>query len=52
VEVEVESTDKGGNFVGWLYVDGKNLSLLLVQVVLIIIYINNSEYEKNSATFN
>ena len=28
----MESTDKGGNFVGWLYVDGKNLSLLLVQV--------------------
>ena len=32
MEVEVESTDKGGNFVGWLYVEGKNLSLLLVQV--------------------
>ncbi|XP_065911934.1 staphylococcal nuclease domain-containing protein 1-like [Dysidea avara] len=31
VEVEVESTDKGGNFVGWMWVDGKNLSLILVQ---------------------
>ena len=30
VEVEVEQCDKGGNFIGWLYFDGKNLSTSLV----------------------
>eukprot|EP00731_Ephydatia_muelleri_P029856 Em0021g379a len=30
VEVEVEACDKGGNFIGWLYVEGKNLSVELV----------------------
>jgi len=28
--VEVEQCDKGGNFIGWLYYDGKNLSTSLV----------------------
>ena len=31
VEVEVEAMDKGGNFIGWLYVDGVNLSVALVE---------------------
>ncbi|XP_071517216.1 staphylococcal nuclease domain-containing protein 1 isoform X2 [Panulirus ornatus] len=31
VEIEVDSMDKGGNFIGWLHVDGKNLSVLLVE---------------------
>lgn len=31
VEVEVDSMDKGGNFIGWLYVDGLNLSVGLVE---------------------
>ncbi|KAK2184568.1 hypothetical protein NP493_260g03038 [Ridgeia piscesae] len=30
VEVEVEGMDKGGNFIGWMYVDGTNLSVALV----------------------
>ena len=30
VEVEVEQCDKGGNFIGWLYYEGKNLSTCLV----------------------
>ncbi|KAI0236877.1 Staphylococcal nuclease domain-containing protein 1 [Lamellibrachia satsuma] len=30
VEVEVEGMDKGGNFIGWMYVDGVNLSVALV----------------------
>lgn len=34
VEVEVEGTDKGGNFIGWLYVDGVNLSVALVEAGL------------------
>jgi len=32
VEVEVENVDKGGNFIGWLYIEGKNLSITLVEV--------------------
>ncbi|XP_071115378.1 staphylococcal nuclease domain-containing protein 1-like [Haliotis cracherodii] len=31
VEVEVEAIDKGGNFIGWLFVDGINLSVALVE---------------------
>lgn len=31
MEVEVDAVDKGGNFIGWLSVDGKNLSVLLVE---------------------
>lgn len=30
VEVEVEAIDKGGNFIGWLFVEGLNLSVGLV----------------------
>ncbi|KAG2460000.1 SND1 protein, partial [Polypterus senegalus] len=31
VEVEVESMDKAGNFIGWLHIDGVNLSVALVE---------------------
>jgi staphylococcal nuclease domain-containing protein 1 len=31
VEVQVESMDKGGNFIGWLFVDNLNLSAALVE---------------------
>ncbi|XP_074643880.1 staphylococcal nuclease domain-containing protein 1-like [Tubulanus polymorphus] len=31
VEVEIEDMDKGGNFIGWLYVDNLNLSVALVE---------------------
>uniref|UniRef100_A0AAY4C3L9 Staphylococcal nuclease domain-containing protein n=1 Tax=Denticeps clupeoides TaxID=299321 RepID=A0AAY4C3L9_9TELE len=34
VEVEVESMDKAGNFIGWLHVDGMNLSVALVDGAL------------------
>ncbi|KAH9499055.1 nuclease domain-containing protein [Bulinus truncatus] len=34
VEVEVEGIDKGGNFIGWLFVDGVNLSVALVEAGL------------------
>ncbi|XP_037069831.1 LOW QUALITY PROTEIN: staphylococcal nuclease domain-containing protein 1-like [Pollicipes pollicipes] len=30
VQIEVDSMDKVGNFIGWLYVDGKNLAVELV----------------------
>jgi len=31
VEINVESTDKAGNFIGWLWVENLNLSVALVQ---------------------
>ncbi|WAR09132.1 SND1-like protein [Mya arenaria] len=31
VDIKVETTDKGGNFIGWCFVDGVNLSLALVE---------------------
>ncbi|XP_063164900.1 staphylococcal nuclease domain-containing protein 1 [Candoia aspera] len=31
VDVEVESMDKAGNFIGWLHIDGVNLSVALVE---------------------
>lgn len=31
VSIQVESTDKAGNFIGWLWVDNLNLSVALVQ---------------------
>lgn len=34
VEVEVEAMDKAGNFIGWLHVDGVNLSVSLVEHAL------------------
>ena len=33
VTVEVEGMDKGGNFIGWCFVDGLNLSVALVEEV-------------------
>lgn len=29
--MEVESVDRGGNFIGWLYMEGRNLTQLLVE---------------------
>lgn len=34
VEVEVESMDKVGNFIGWLHIEGVNLSVALVEQAL------------------
>ncbi|KAK7063179.1 nuclease domain-containing protein [Halocaridina rubra] len=31
VEIEVDTMDKGGNFIGWLHVENKNLSVMLVE---------------------
>ena len=33
VDVEVETCDKGGNFIGWLFHGGKNLAVSLVEVI-------------------
>ncbi|NP_001080500.1 staphylococcal nuclease and tudor domain containing protein 1 L homeolog [Xenopus laevis] len=34
VEVEVEAMDKAGNFIGWLHIDGVNISVALVEHAL------------------
>lgn len=34
VEVEVENMDKAGNFIGWLHIEGVNLSVALVENAL------------------
>jgi len=34
VEVQVDNIDKGGNFIGWMFVDNVNLSLALVEAGL------------------
>lgn len=31
VDIEVEAMDKGGNFIGWMHTDGKNVSVELVE---------------------
>ncbi|CAI8042693.1 Staphylococcal nuclease domain-containing protein 1 [Geodia barretti] len=31
VEIEVDACDKGGNFIGWLYYEGRNLSVSLLE---------------------
>ena len=31
VDIEVETMDKGGNFIGWLFCDNTNISLSLVE---------------------
>lgn len=31
VQVEVDNIDKGGNFIGWMFIDGVNLSVALVE---------------------
>lgn len=34
VEVQVDSVDKAGNFIGWLFIQDTNLSVELVEVSL------------------
>lgn len=38
VEIHVESMDKAGNFIGWLWVDGHNLSVALVEAGLATVH--------------
>lgn len=38
VEVQVKSMDKAGNFIGWLWVDGHNLSVALVEAGLAAVH--------------
>jgi len=49
VEIQVESIDKGGNFIGWMFVDNMNLSLALVENGLSKVHFtaDRSEYFKD-----
>lgn len=38
VEIHVESMDKAGNFIGWLWVDSHNLSVALVEAGLATVH--------------
>lgn len=38
VEIEVDTCDKGGNFIGWLFYEGKNLSISLLEVCPTVYY--------------
>lgn len=38
VEIHVESMDKAGNFIGWLWVDNHNLSVALVEAGLATVH--------------
>lgn len=48
MEVRVETMDKGGNFIGWLFVDNINLSVVLVEEGLVKVYftVERSNYYK------
>ncbi|XP_014242124.1 staphylococcal nuclease domain-containing protein 1 [Cimex lectularius] len=48
VEIQIESTDRNGNFIGWLWVDNVNLSVALVEAGLAKIHFSgeNSKYSK------
>ncbi len=43
VEVEVESSDKGGNLIGSMFVDGKNLAVLLLEAGLCKVFAPSAE---------
>nr|BAN21254.1 ebna2 binding protein P100 [Riptortus pedestris] len=49
VEIQVEGTDRNGNFIGWLWVDNVNLSVALVEAGLARIHATgeNSRYAKD-----
>ncbi|TNN55761.1 Nuclease domain-containing protein 1 [Liparis tanakae] len=52
VEVEVESMDKAGNFIGWLHIEGLNLSIALVENALSKVHFTaeRSSYYKTLVT--
>uniref|UniRef100_A0A3P8X784 Staphylococcal nuclease domain-containing protein n=1 Tax=Esox lucius TaxID=8010 RepID=A0A3P8X784_ESOLU len=52
VEVEVESMDKAGNFIGWLHIEGVNLSVALVENALSKVHFTaeRSSYYKTLAS--
>ncbi|KAK4295717.1 hypothetical protein Pmani_031744 [Petrolisthes manimaculis] len=51
VEIEVDSMDKGGNFIGWLHAESKNLSVMLVEAGLSSVHFS-AESSKFSQTLS
>jgi len=47
VEIEVESMDKGGNFIGWLFFDNTNVSVALVEEGYAAAFVGNSGDKTN-----
>jgi staphylococcal nuclease domain-containing protein 1 len=47
VEIEVESMDKGGNFIGWLFCDNTNVSLSLVEEGFAAAFVGNTGDKSN-----
>ena len=41
--MEVEAVDKGGNFIGSIFVDGKNLAVLLLEAGLCKVFAPSAE---------
>lgn len=49
VEIHVESMDKAGNFIGWLWIDGHNLSVALVEAGLATVHFTAERSEHYKA---
>jgi hypothetical protein len=49
VEIHVESMDKAGNFIGWLWIDGHNLSVALVEAGLATVHFSAERSEHYKA---
>jgi len=49
VEIHVESMDKAGNFIGWLWIEGHNLSVTLVEAGLATVHFTAERSEHYKA---
>ena len=49
VEIQVESMDKAGNFIGWLWIEGHNLSVALVEAGLATVHFTAERSEHYKA---
>jgi staphylococcal nuclease domain-containing protein 1 len=49
VEIHVESMDKAGNFIGWLWIEGQNLSVALVDAGLATVHFSAERSEHYKA---
>jgi staphylococcal nuclease domain-containing protein 1 len=49
VEIHVESMDKAGNFIGWLWIEGQNLSVALVDAGMATVHFSAERSEHYKA---
>eukprot|EP00118_Oscarella_pearsei_P025078 m.307457 g.307457 ORF g.307457 m.307457 type:complete len:902 (+) comp42308_c0_seq1:69-2774(+) len=52
VEVEVDGMDKAGNFIGWLFVDGKNVSVSLVEEGMASVHFSAEKSKYGTVLYN